>query len=156
MIPYKIQAKGKELKHWEDAFRGIRAAGGTAPESAVMQLLKDGGRVEQFIVVTDEGENNPSGYRKSLDIYQRETGIKPYTLMVRTAGSRWGLSSVMTNSLKAAGYETDSFDFDVNKTDYYSLPNLIHYLTKPNRTELLMEIMAYPLAERKNERVAAN
>ena len=33
--------------------------------------------------------------------------------------------------------------------DYYSLPNLVPFLTKPSRVELLMEIMEYPLPKRK-------
>jgi hypothetical protein len=33
--------------------------------------------------------------------------------------------------------------------DYYSLPNLVPLLAKPNRLELLMEIMEYPLPVRR-------
>ena len=40
----------------------------------------------------------------------------------------------------------DVFQFN---GDYYSLPNLVPLLSRPSRLELLMEIMAYPLPERK-------
>ena len=37
------------------------------------------------------------------------------------------------------------------KGDYYSLPNLLALLEPPSEFDLLMEIMDYPLPERKPE-----
>jgi hypothetical protein len=34
--------------------------------------------------------------------------------------------------------------------DYYSLTNLIPFLTRPSLLELLMEILAYPLPQRQH------
>lgn len=33
--------------------------------------------------------------------------------------------------------------------DYYSLPNLVPLLSRPSKLELLMEIMQFPLPQRK-------
>jgi hypothetical protein len=33
--------------------------------------------------------------------------------------------------------------------DYYALPNVIPLLSYPSQTELLMEILAYPLPQRR-------
>jgi hypothetical protein len=152
VMSYRIESKGTELKHWEQAFRGIKAAGGTAPSVSVLQLLKDtkdlNNKTEQIILITDEGENNPNDYRRSLDIYTREAGVKPYTCIVRCGSGRWGVSDRITKSLRESGYDVDDWEFKGGE-DYYSLPNLIHFLTKPSRTDLLMEIMDYPLARRK-------
>ena len=39
-----------------------------------------------------------------------------------------------------------TFDFG---GDYYALPNLVPLLTRPSKLELLMEIMEYPLPQRR-------
>jgi len=41
--------------------------------------------------------------------------------------------------------EYDTYEFN---GDYYSLPNLIPYLTKASTTDLLIEIMNTPIPER--------
>ena len=33
--------------------------------------------------------------------------------------------------------------------DYYALPNVVPLLTRPSQAELLMEILTYPLPQRK-------
>jgi hypothetical protein len=45
----------------------------------------------------------------------------------------------------ALGVSYRAFDF---KGDYYALPNLLPLLSRPSMTELLMEILEYPLPKR--------
>jgi hypothetical protein len=42
--------------------------------------------------------------------------------------------------------QADAFQFN---GDYYSLPNLVPLLSRPSKLDLLMEIMEYPLPERR-------
>ena len=147
-MPYVINAKGNTHKDWEQAFRGIRAANGSCPDVAIMAMLRANQKVEQIVMVTDEGENYPNMYRNALQTYSSQLGIQPNTVIIRCAGNRWAASDRITKSLREAGLQVDDYEF--KGQDYYSLPNIIHFLTKPSRTDLLMEIMSYPLPERKN------
>ena len=52
----------------------------------------------------------------------------------------------MAQRCKTMGITVDVFPFN---GDYYSLPNLVPLIAKPSKLELLMEIMEYPLPERK-------
>ena len=56
-------------------------------------------------------------------------------------------SLLLSESSGIGGVVVDVFNFT---GDYYSLPNLIPMLAQPSKLELLMEIMEYPLPERKS------
>lgn len=142
-IPYEIRTPNdNSYAGWESAFRGIHAGGGTTPSAGVLQAMKNGARFEQVIHITDEGEGPMGSYSSALKTYETQIGIKPYTVIVRI-----GNYTAMTQDLRKKGFEVD--EYQIEGQDYYSLPNLIHFLTKPNRLELLMDIMAFPLPTRK-------
>jgi hypothetical protein len=44
------------------------------------------------------------------------------------------------------GVAPNVFEF---RGDYYALPNVIPLLTRPSMMELVMEVLSYPLPERK-------
>ena len=93
-------------------------------------------------MITDEGENNAPRFVPSLQQYSEEMKVEPNVFLVRTPGG----GNHMELQLQTQKVPVDVFPFN---GDYYSLPNLVPMLSRPSRMELLMEIMEYPLPERK-------
>ena len=138
--PYPIKAKGTELTDWDKAFAHLKAGGATScgcPLEA-MRLRKE--RVEQIILVTDEGDNTSPLFTEAYDAYVKDMGIAPNVVIVRVGQS----STYVADRLKGKA-QVDTFTFS---GDYYSLPNLVPMLARPSRLELLMEILDTPLPER--------
>jgi hypothetical protein len=140
-IAYAIQAKGKELSDWEKAFQGIKANDATSIGAPVevMRLKKQA--VEQFIIVTDEGDNTAPLFHDAYEAYRRDMQLAPSVLIVKVGSS----STFVEHNLRNRSVQVDTFTF---AGDYYSLPNLIPMLARPSRLELLMEILEMPLPER--------
>lgn len=145
VMPYEINSKGKSLDQWTKAFSGIKARGGTNPSVPFVLMQSKKIKVEQIILITDEGENVAGWYLKGLSKYEQFTNQSVNTFILRCGNKRYR-HEVITNSLKKNDKEVDTYDFD---GDYYSLPGLITYLTRPSKLELLMEIMSYPIPKRK-------
>jgi hypothetical protein len=137
-LPYPVKASGKQLSDWERAFQHLKAGGATsigAPVEA-MRLRKQ--RVEQIILVTDEGENTAPYFAETYDAYKRDLQIEPSVLVVKVGYAYdW-----LERKLQQRQAQVDTFTFT---GDYYSLPNLIPLLSRPSRLELLMEILETPL-----------
>jgi len=141
-LAYPIERAGDDLASWEKAFRGIKASGNTSCGVALQTMQMKKQAVEQIIMVTDEGDNTAPCFVAALKRYRKELGIDPAVCFVRTPGA----STKLEEECQHAGIPADAFQFT---GDYYSLPNLIPMLTRPSKLELLMEIMEYPLPERK-------
>jgi hypothetical protein len=141
-MAYPITPKGTDLASWHRAFLGINANGLTACGVAVEMMRRRTQRVEQIVLVTDEEEYDPPYFVESLLKYQRELNVQPTVCIVRVPDS----STRLQEQCKRAGVIVTTFDF---AGDYYSLPNLIPLLEPPSEFELLIEIMEYPLPERK-------
>lgn len=142
-MPYPIVAKGNTLNDWTNALSGVRAGGSTGCGSPLVAMLSKRQNVEQIIIVTDGGETDSPSYSAAIKRYAAGLGIEvPQTIMVR-CGS-YPSEDRLSQSLK--GLPLDRFDFT---GDYYSLPNVINFLTKPSRLDLLIEIMSYELPKRK-------
>lgn len=142
-MAYPIERAGSDLAAWERALQGIAAGGGTSCGVALEFMCRKRQYVEQVIVVTDEGENSAPFFVDALQKYRQELKAEPTVCFVRTPQS----SNHLEERCKQAGIVADAFQFE---GDYYSLPNLVPLLTRPSRLELLMEIMEYPLPERKS------
>jgi hypothetical protein len=141
-LAHEVTAKGPDLALWEKAFRGIKAGGSTSCGVALAQMRRKKQYVEQIILVTDEGENTPPIFAEEVKLYRAELKADPSVCIVRTPGG----ASHVESQCRSAGIITDVFQFG---GDYYSLPNLVPMLTRPSKLELLLEIMDYPLPERK-------
>lgn len=140
-MPYPIKANGKELSDWERAFQHLKASGATSIGCALeaMRLRKQ--LVEQIIVVTDEGENAAPYFTETYDAYKRDLKVEPSVLIVKVGYPyNW-----LEKKLKERQAQVDTFTF---AGDYYSLPNLIPFLSTSSRLELLMEILEIPLPVR--------
>jgi hypothetical protein len=144
-MPYRIEAKGQSLADWENALRGIRAGGSTSCGCPIAAMLRASQYVEQIIMVTDEGENSSPAFLTSLEEYSNKMNVRPSIFMLR-CGDKTFRHRILTDRAMRAGYDVQEYDFD---GDYYALPGLIAYLTKPSKLELLMEIMETPLPVRK-------
>jgi hypothetical protein len=136
-------AEGTDLAGWERALAGVQAGGGTSCGIGVDVLRKQRVYVEQFILVTDEGENTAPLLVDALKQYREEVKADPNVCFVRTPGA----STQFEDACRKAGILADAFQFS---GDYYALPNLVPLLSRPSKLDLLMEIMEYPLPARKS------
>jgi hypothetical protein len=147
-IAYEIVAKGTQLSHWEQAFKGITADGGTSCGVAIAMMTKKRQLVEQLIMVTDQGENTQPFMAAALQAYQQELGILPDITIVNVGQ----FSKHLEQTLASIEIGVDTFTFN---GDYYSLPSLLPMLAGGTRLELLMQIMDYPLPQRKQKQQLA-
>lgn len=141
-VAYPIERAGDNLASWEKAFKGISAGGGTSCGVALEHMTRKKQYVEQIIVVTDEEENTPPLFLDSLKKYREAVKADPNVCLVRTPGGR----NQLEEQCRRAGILCDAFQFT---GDYYALPNLVPLLSRASKPELLMEIMDYPLPQRK-------
>jgi hypothetical protein len=137
-----VEPAGTDLAAWERALSGIRAGGGTSAGAAVEFLRRKRQYVEQLVVITDEQENSAPFFVDALQKYRQELKAEPTVCFVRTPGA----TSYLEERCRQAGIAADAFQFG---GDYYALPNLVPLLTRPSKLELLMEIMEYPLPQRR-------
>ena len=100
--------------------------------------------VEQIIVVTDEEEYDPPFFVESLLKYRQALSADPSVRFVKVPDS----STRLEEQCKRAGIVAGTFDFN---GDYYSLPNLVALLEPPSELDLLLEILDYPLPQRKQD-----
>jgi hypothetical protein len=143
-MAYPIQPKGTDWAAWKRAFEGINAGGETSCGIALEYLRRKTQYVEQIVVVTDEEEHTPPYFVESLLKYRQAISADPSICFVKVPDS----STRLEEQCKRAGVKATTFDF---KGDYYSLPNLLALLEPPSEFDLLMEIMDYPLPQRKTE-----
>jgi hypothetical protein len=141
-MAYPIERAGDDLASWEKALKGITAGGGTSCGVPLDFMTRKRQYVEQIIVVTDEGENTPPLFVDALKKYRETVKADPTVCFVRTPGA----GTQLEVQCHKAGILCDAFQFT---GDYYSLPNLVPLLSRPSKLELLMEIMDYPLPQRK-------
>ncbi|MEC4816049.1 MAG: hypothetical protein SAK29_22670 [Scytonema sp. PMC 1069.18] len=133
-IPYAITAQGKELTDWERAFQHIKAGGSTSIGCGLEAMRRKKQVVDQIVLVTDEGENAAPYFGEVYKTYCRELAVIPNVVIVRV-GSYYNW---VESQLKQQQVPVDTFTF---AGDYYSLPNLVPFLTRPSRLDLLMEIL---------------
>ena len=140
-MAYPIAGKGAELADWERAFQHVHAGGGTSIGAPVETMRIKGQSVEQFILVTDEGENTGPFFPAAFKAYSEELKTAPHVVIVKVGAH----CDYIERKLREAGAAFDTFTFD---GDYYSLPNLVPLLARRSRLELLIEILETPLPVR--------
>ena len=143
-MAYPIVSTGKDLASWEKALRGINAQGGTSCGVALEYMIRSKQIAEQIILITDEGENSTPAFVTSLKKYREQFKVDPSVVIVKTVGA----TDKLEKDAQQAGLTVDAWQFN-GGSDYYSLPQLLSFLNKPGKLELLMEIMSYPLPERR-------
>lgn len=140
-IAYPIVCQSDQIADWEKAFRHLKASGCTSVGVAVEMMRIAKVKVEQIILVTDEGENRHPYFVKAYEQYRDELGCEPSVIIVKVGNA----VDYVETKLRVARIPYETFTFS---GDYYALPNLIPYLTRPSRVELIMEIMAVALPRR--------
>ncbi len=130
------------LAQWEQAFAGIKAHGGTSCGVAIEMMRRQGQIVEQIVMVTDEDENVRPGFGPALQSYREEFKVDPHIVFVKTGRS----VDRLERQCQQMQVAYDAYEF---RGDYYALPNLLPLLSRPSKLDLLIEIMAYPLPQRK-------
>jgi hypothetical protein len=143
-IAYPIQPKGKSLVDWEKAMAGIHAGGGTSIGVALEWMRRSEQKVEQLLFVTDEGENTAPYFKDAYEAYARELQVRPTVVLVKIGQATDQIERICGE----LGVATSVFEF---KGDYYALPNVIPLLTRPSQMDLLMDILNYPLPERRKD-----
>jgi hypothetical protein len=141
-LGYPIAVTGPTLAEWERAMAGLQAGGSTSCGVAVEMMRRQGQVVEQIIMVTDEGENTSPRFVETLKQYQISLNADPHIVFVKTRGA----SNQLERECQQERISFDAYQFD---GDYYALPNLLPLLSRPSKLDLLLEIMAYPLPQRK-------
>jgi hypothetical protein len=141
-IAYPVEPKGATLADWEKALLGVHAGGSTSCGVALEWMARQGQRVEQIVLVTDEGENTAPLFKDAYDAYVRAVNVRPAVTIVKIGQA----TNTIEQACRDKGVPLNVFEF---RGDYYALPNVIPFLTAPSQTELLMEILNYPLPERK-------
>jgi hypothetical protein len=141
-LAYEVPRQAEDLAAWEKAFHGIKAGGGTSCGVPLTFMRRQKRYVEQIILVTDEEENSSPLFVDEYRLYQQELSSSPAVVIVRTPGA----SNRLEKQLREARIGVDVFQFS---GDYYALPNLVTLLSRPSKLDLLIEIMAYPLPQRK-------
>jgi hypothetical protein len=140
-VAYPITPNGPSLADWEKALAGIHADGGTSCGVAIDWMRRQKQRVEQIVMVTDEGENTAPRFLDAFREYAEEMNIRPAVIIVKLGNP----APLIEQACQALGVAPNVFEF---RGDYYALPNVIPFLTYPSLTEMVMEILSYPLPER--------
>jgi hypothetical protein len=140
--PYRIEAKGTSLAAWEAAFRHISAGNATSVGCAVQAMARRKERVEQIVIVTDEGENTAPYVADAYETYREAVNAAPDVILVRIG--EWASRTVQT-SLQDRRIAVDAWTFE---GDYYALPNVLRLLTRPSKLDLVMEILETDLPRR--------
>ena len=141
-IAYPVEPKGKSLADWEKALRGVNAGGGTSCGVALDWMRRQGQRVEQVVLVTDEGENTAPLFKDAYEAYAKALVVRPSVTIVKIGQA----SDLLERACRELGVSPNVVAFG---GDYYALPNVIPLLSYPSQTELLMEILNYPLPQRR-------
>jgi hypothetical protein len=141
-IAYPVEPMGLTLADWEKALLGVNAGGSTSCGVALEWMARQRQRVEQIVLVTDEGENQAPLFKDAYDAYVQALNVRPAVTIVKIGQT----TKTIEEACQAKGIPLNVFEF---RGDYYALPNVIPLLTAPSQTELLMEILNYPLPERK-------
>jgi hypothetical protein len=130
------------LSDWEKALAGIHATGGTSCGVAINRMRLKEQRVEQIVMVTDEGENTAPLFKDAYQAYAAELNVRPAVILVKVGGA----VNLLERACAELGIAPQVFEF---RGDYYALPNVIPLLSYPSLSEMVMEVLDYPLPERK-------
>lgn len=124
----------KTLAEWEQAFEMVIAGGMTSIGAPMRALRENKQKVEQIIIISDEGENTAPYFKEEYKKYMEEFNLAPEVIIVRCGYT----TSQMTNQLVQEHLPVHAFEFT---GDYYSLTNLVPLLMKPDAYTLLKEIL---------------
>ncbi len=144
-VPYEVTCASTKLADWDKAFAGIKGGGGTSCGIALQLLARQTRRVEQVVMITDEGENTAPFFKDAYAHYSDRVGMRPHVVFVKLGGS----SEQLEIDCRAAKIPFDAVTVPQNKLDYYSMPAILALLARGSRGDLVLEILETPLPKRK-------
>jgi len=147
---FKIECNSPNLSDWEQATKGIVANGGTAIGAPLLSMIRNEERVEQIIIVSDFDEQNAPYFVESFKAYAAKFATKPTVVMVKVGNCWPSRYEDFINKMKQERIEHDVYNIDQNKVDYYSLPNLLTFLTRKSKFEMVQEILEVALPKKEN------
>lgn len=125
---------GKSFFQINEMTKHIRAEGGTSIGIGLDWLMAQGHEVDGIAIVSDGGDNTTPYFRDTYIKYAKKIDKEPTVYHFRVDGD--------PNVLVDRDIQIETFN--MQKVDYYSLPNIISTL-RTNRYSLVDEIMATPL-----------
>ena len=136
--PRVFDVTGKTLAEIEKDSKHVVASGCTACGCGLQYLLDRGIIVNGIALISDGGDNTVPYFHQAYPKYCVKMGIEPTVYFYRLQGEHDSLSGYCKS-------ENIPFElFDMDKTDYYALPNLVATM-KTSRYSLMDEIMTIPL-----------
>lgn len=136
--PTRYNVTGKSLDEITKMTSRISAQGGTSCGCGIELAMANNILVSGIAICSDGGDNTNPTFEIAYKKYVTKMGIEPTVYLFWVKGEE----DVMSQRCAKQGIQVQKFD--VNKVDYYSLPNLIKTM-RTNKFSLVDEIMSYPL-----------
>ncbi len=143
-VAYPVQSQGTTLADWEKAMQGIKANGMTSCGVAIEWMRRQKQYVEQIVMITDEGENTAPRFKKAYQDYAKDLNVQPDVIFIKIGNA----DNMLEKHCAELEINPNAFEF---RGDYYALTNVIPLLTRPSMTDLVMEVLNYPLPKRKDK-----
>ena len=145
-ILLEVKGEGQTLQDWEEAFRLVKADGGTSLGCALERAVSEGFLPAQAIYVTDQGENTTPYLAQ---VYRRllEQGHDLIFVFLNVHSDYEGVSE----QLEEAGARVAVFHFDEDMSRpgwYVALEQLIPVLTGEGPIHLVDRLLALELPAR--------
>lgn len=136
--PRLMEVTGKTLAAIQQECSRVTAGGGTSCGCGPWLLADKAFSVDGMVMVSDGGENTAPAFGEAYNRYKDVMKKEPTVYFYRLDGDR----NVFTGNCKVSNVAIE--EFDMTKSDYYSLPNMISMM-KTTRYSLIDEIMSTEL-----------
>lgn len=130
------------LSAWENAFKNIRAGGGTAHQRGWQRALESNFYPQAIVLITDGGENDLN-FTNAVEQYASAHQIEPHVVMIHTPSTI--SQNVLGPRLEASSLRYDQLDFD---GDYYIFDQVPVLLGGPPGKALVQRILDTELPRR--------
>lgn len=132
--------KRNELSIWEEAFKGIRAGGGTNHQRGLIRALEAGFIPQAIVLITDGGENQ-GNFTLNLSNFATNAQVEPHVVMIHLNGQ----ANVLGPKLEDSSLRYDEFHFD---GDYYLFDQIGAILGGPAAKSLVQRVLDTELPRR--------
>jgi len=136
--PRVFDVTGKKLEEIEKEAKHIQAWGGTSCGCGLKYLQDKNIIINGIALVSDGGDNTSPLFHDAYKNYCKKLDIEPTVYLYHVHGD----SDYLSQYCKKANIPVEFFNME--KTDYYALPNLVATM-KTSRYSLMDEIMNFPL-----------
>lgn len=152
-MPTEIEFDRKSMttkSAWDERLKMFPARGGTDPSAVIRTLIINNIRIDQILLITDEGENQEGKFANQLKNYEKHFGFMPNVVIVRLGDDRRGYPYGSCDRIEKSCKRLN-IDVDVMKCkdiDQVAIPNLLQLLSRKSVFELVQEILSLSLPNR--------